>query len=196
MTSSSVPISLLWLFVSMSFTQAYQDNDPRKYSVATVLVRVLAANQFSPEFDKPEYRGFVVAGKSPASLVDTYGSKALVLHVHDQDFNQVCTVTCTDTTMLPMASAVCNASPFFSTNSQGFNPMIYFTFNPTSNHTDIYQVTQEGLLIAKTSELKPEQEYVLEVSLETVQATNLMLCYLHLALFKQPFELNHTLQRI
>ncbi|XP_063335843.1 cadherin-related family member 5 isoform X3 [Pelmatolapia mariae] len=112
---------------------AYQDNDPRKYSVATVLVRVLAANQFSPEFDKPEYRGFVVAGKSPASLVDTYGSKALVLHVHDQDFNQ------------------------------GFNPMIYFTFNPTSNHTDIYQVTQEGLLIAKTSELKPEQEYVLEV---------------------------------
>lgn len=112
---------------------AYQDNDPRKYSVATVLVRVLAVNQFYPEFDKVEYQGFVAAGKSPASLVNTYGSKALVLHVHDQDFNQ------------------------------GFNPMIYFTFSSTSNHTDIYQVTREGLLIAKTSELKPKQKHVLEV---------------------------------
>lgn len=36
-----------------------------------------------------EYRGFVTAGNSPASLVNTYGSKALMLHVQDQDFNQV-----------------------------------------------------------------------------------------------------------
>ncbi|KAM9376075.1 protocadherin-15 [Pholidichthys leucotaenia] len=112
---------------------AYQDNDPHKYSIATVLVRVLAVNQFYPQFDMAEYHGFVTAGKSPASLVNTYGSEALILHVHDQDFKQ------------------------------GFNPMIYFTFSPACNHTDIYQVTQEGLLIAKTSQLKPKQKHFLEV---------------------------------
>ncbi|XP_008304480.1 cadherin-related family member 5-like [Stegastes partitus] len=113
---------------------AYQDNDPRKYSVATVLVRVLAVNQFYPEFDMAEYHGFVNAGKSSASLVNTYGSKALMLHVQDQDF------------------------------IQGFNPMIDFTLNSTSNHTDMYQVTKEGLLIARTSQLKPKQKHVLEVT--------------------------------
>ncbi|XP_041794580.1 cadherin-related family member 5 [Chelmon rostratus] len=112
---------------------AYQDDDPRKYSVATVLVQVLAMNQFYPEFDMAEYHGFVTAGKSPASLVNTYGSKALMLHVQDQDFNH------------------------------GFNPMIHFTFSPTSNHTDIYQITQEGLLITRTNQLKAKQKHVLEV---------------------------------
>ncbi|XP_070686627.1 cadherin-related family member 5 [Pempheris klunzingeri] len=113
---------------------AYQDDDPRKYSVATVLVRVLAVNQFYPEFNMAEYQGFVTAGRSPASLVNTYGSKALMLHVQDQDFNH------------------------------GFNPMVYFTFTPTSNHTDIYQITQEGFLIARTDQLKPEQKHILEVT--------------------------------
>ncbi|XP_042267952.1 cadherin-related family member 5 isoform X1 [Thunnus maccoyii] len=112
---------------------AYQDDDPRKYSLATVLVRVMAVNQFYPQFDRAEYNGFVTADKSPASLVNTYGSKALMLHVQDQDFNN------------------------------GFNPMIYFTFSPKSNHTDIYQVTQEGLLIARTNELKPKQKHFLEI---------------------------------
>ncbi|XP_068168464.1 cadherin-related family member 5 [Antennarius striatus] len=112
---------------------AYQDDDPRKYSVATVLVRVLAVNEFHPEFDTAEYKGFVTAGKSPASLVNTYGSKALMLQVQDQDFKH------------------------------GVNPMIRFTFSPTSNHTDIYQITQEGLLITRTSQLKPKQNHVLEV---------------------------------
>ncbi|XP_014854265.1 PREDICTED: cadherin-related family member 5-like isoform X1 [Poecilia mexicana] len=112
---------------------AYQDDDPRKYSVATVLVRLLAVNQFHPEFELPEYCGFVTAGKSAASLVNTYGSRALILNVQDQDFDD------------------------------GFNPMIYFSLGVTSNHTDIYQVTQSGLLIAKTSHLKPKQKHVLEV---------------------------------
>ncbi|GAA6230427.1 uncharacterized protein LOC108875146 [Lates japonicus] len=123
---------------------AYQDDDPRKYSVATVLVRVLAVNQFYPEFDMAEYHGFVTAGKSPASLVNTYGSKALMLHVQDQDFNN------------------------------SFNPLIHFTFSPTSNYTDIYQLTQEGLLIAKTNQLKPKQKHILEVTatdLESGDAT-------------------------
>ncbi|KAM4734239.1 cadherin-related family member 5 [Anableps anableps] len=113
---------------------AYQDDDPRKYSVATVLVRVLAVNQFHPEFEMPEYSGFVTAGKSAVSLVNTYGSRALILTVQDRDFDN------------------------------GFNPMIYFTFGAASSHTDIYQVTHGGLLIAKTSHLKPKQKHFLEVT--------------------------------
>ncbi|XP_021164107.2 cadherin-related family member 5 isoform X1 [Fundulus heteroclitus] len=113
---------------------AYQDDDPRKYSVATVLVRVLAVNQFHPEFELPEYCGFVTAGKSAASLVNTYDNRALILNVRDQDF------------------------------ANGFNPMIYFTFGAASNHSDIYQVTHGGLLIARTSRLKPQQKHILEVT--------------------------------
>ncbi|XP_029909748.1 cadherin-related family member 5-like [Myripristis murdjan] len=113
---------------------AYQDDDPRKYTVATALVHVVAVNQFLPEFDMAEYHGFVIAGKSPATLVNTYGSKALMLRVLDQDF------------------------------MHGFNPMIYFFFSPSSNHTDFYQITQEGLVIAKTNQLKAEQSHILEVT--------------------------------
>lgn len=84
-------LTALSYFLSVSCNQAYQDDDPRKYSVATVLVRVLAVNEFYPKFDRDEYQGFVIAGKNLASLVFTYGSKALMLHVKDQDFNHVCT---------------------------------------------------------------------------------------------------------
>ncbi|CAJ1056772.1 cadherin-related family member 5 [Xyrichtys novacula] len=112
---------------------AYQRDDPRKYSVATVLIRFVAVNRFLPEFEMSEYQGFVAGGRSPVSLVNTYGSRALMLHVQDQDF------------------------------SHGFNPMIYYTFSPTSNHTDIYRITQEGLLIAWTDHLQPQQKYILEV---------------------------------
>ncbi|KAM9854758.1 uncharacterized protein ACBR49_003291 [Aulostomus maculatus] len=112
---------------------AYQDDDPRKYSVATVLVHVVAMNRFPPYFDKTEYQGFVTAAKSPASLVNTYGSKALMLNVQDEDF------------------------------THGFNPRIHYSLSTTSNHSGIYQVTQEGLLIARTDQLKPKQKHVLEV---------------------------------
>ncbi|KAM7002292.1 uncharacterized protein LKV04_003597 isoform 2-T2 [Tautogolabrus adspersus] len=112
---------------------AYQDDDPRKYSLASVLVRFVALNQFPPEFEKADYQGFVTGGKGPVSLVNTYGNRALMLHVRDQDFNH------------------------------GFNPMIYYTFSPRSNHTDIYRITQEGLLIAWTDHLQPQEKHVLEV---------------------------------
>lgn len=45
--------------------------------------------------------------------------------------------------------------------------MMHFTFAPTSNHTSVYQITQEGLLIARTNQLKPHQKHVLEVSSRT-----------------------------
>ncbi|XP_036963550.1 cadherin-related family member 5 [Acanthopagrus latus] len=111
----------------------YQDDDPRKYSVATVLIRVLSVNEFYPEFDRDEYQGFLIAGKNLASLVITYGNKALMLRVKDRDFNH------------------------------DFNPKIHFTFSPTSNHTDIYQITHDGFLITRTNQLKPKQKHVLEV---------------------------------
>lgn len=120
-----------------------------------------------------EYKGYVTAGKSPASLVNTYGSKALLLHVHDQDFNHVRAPPPTPT---PQTSLQSSTSVFlsllvvhdlisFSTHCQGFNPMIYFTFSPASNHTGIYQVTQEGLLIARTNQLKAKDKHSLEVSI-------------------------------
>lgn len=61
---------------------------------------------------------------------------------------------------------------FHSEYSQGFNPMICYTFSPTSNHTDIYQVTQGGFVIAKTSDLEPKQKHVLEVNLRKKQQRN------------------------
>ncbi|TNN39983.1 Cadherin-related family member 5 [Liparis tanakae] len=93
----------------------------------------VAVNRFYPEFITAEHQGFVTAGKSSASLVHTYGSKALMLYVQDQDFDH------------------------------GFNPMIHFTFSPASNHTEVYQLTQEGLLIARTNQLQARQKHILQV---------------------------------
>lgn len=41
--------------------------------------------------------------------------------------------------------------------------MIYFSFSDTSSHTDVYEVTQGGLLIARTDHLKPKQKHIVEV---------------------------------
>ncbi|KAM8860726.1 cadherin-89D isoform 1-T2 [Synchiropus picturatus] len=112
---------------------AYQNDDSRKYSVTTLAVRVLPVNHFHPQFSMAEYKGFVSAGKSPLSLVNTYGGKALILHVQDQDFDN------------------------------GFNQMIYFNFSPASDHTDIYQITRDGLVIARTDQLRPKQKHFLKV---------------------------------
>ena len=51
-----------------------------------------------------------------------------------------------------------------SFNRQGINHRIQFFLNPTSEHTQFYQVTQDGLLIARTNELMPSQKHRLEVS--------------------------------
>lgn len=59
--------------------------------------------------------------------------------------------------------------------------MIHFSFSPTSNFTDIYQITQEGLLITKPNQLKPKQKHILEVSFRenlgpSLYLTELKLC--------------------
>lgn len=45
--------------------------------------------------------------------------------------------------------------------------MIQLALAPTANHTSTYQITQEGLLIAKTDQLTPHQRHVVEVSFGT-----------------------------
>ncbi|KAK7892161.1 hypothetical protein WMY93_024124 [Mugilogobius chulae] len=112
---------------------AFQDNDPGKYSVAGVLVRVLAHNHFPPVFEKPSYSGFVTIGHGEAALVHTYDNRELVLTVTDQDFNQ------------------------------SVNPMIGFSLSHMSNHTELYRVTKEGLVIAKTSDLSPRDKHIIQV---------------------------------
>lgn len=52
-------------------------------------MRVLAVNNFHPVFEKAKYQGFVTVEEASASLVNTYGNKALMLHVQDQDFDDV-----------------------------------------------------------------------------------------------------------
>ncbi|KAJ8003108.1 hypothetical protein DPEC_G00165950 [Dallia pectoralis] len=112
---------------------AYQRNDPRKYSVATVLVRVVAVNCFPPLFSRVEYRGFVIEGNSIASLVNTYGNTVLQLKTQDRDF------------------------------SDGINPKMAYSLRSTFNHTQFYHITQEGLLIARTNQLQPSQKHSLMV---------------------------------
>ncbi|CAL8319596.1 unnamed protein product [Gadus morhua 'NCC'] len=112
---------------------AYQEDDPRKYTVASVLVYVHAVNSFPPRFEQQEYQGFVNVANIPASLVNTYGNQVLMLRVLDGDF------------------------------THGSNPMIQFTFSPASNQTALYQITQEGLVIAKPNQLSSKQRHRLPV---------------------------------
>ncbi|KAL4659484.1 cadherin-related family member 5-like [Arapaima gigas] len=64
---------------------ASQVDDPKKYSVATAVIHVLAENRFPPEFNSSTYQGFVVEGVG-SSLVSTYGNQVLVLQAVDRDF--------------------------------------------------------------------------------------------------------------
>ncbi|XP_073786342.1 uncharacterized protein isoform X3 [Danio rerio] len=126
---------------------AAQTDDPLKYAVATVLVRVLAENKFPPQFSRSAYRGFVSESTSPASLVMTYANKLLILEATDQDF------------------------------TNGFNPRLQYSLNSQINSSRLFYITQEALLIAKTSQLHPGHKYFLEVlatdleSGDTVKAT-------------------------
>lgn len=46
---------------------------------------------------------------------------------------------------------------------QGRNPNIVYTLANRSNHTQLFQVTQEGLLIARTDRLYAREKYMLQV---------------------------------
>ncbi|KAL6478836.1 hypothetical protein MHYP_G00122690 [Metynnis hypsauchen] len=112
---------------------AAQRDDPMKYSVATALVRVLAENRFPPQFSRSTYHGFVSESTSPATLVKTYGNELLILEATDRDF------------------------------ADGFNPKLQYSLTSDSNSSQSYYITQEGLLIAKASQLQPNHKHSLEV---------------------------------
>ncbi|XP_072551490.1 uncharacterized protein [Salminus brasiliensis] len=112
---------------------AAQSDDPMKYSVATALVRVLAENRFPPQFSRSAYHGFVSESTSPASLVNTYGNELLMLEATDRDF------------------------------TDGFNPKLQYSLSSDSNGSQLYYITQEGLLIAKANQLQPNHKHSLEV---------------------------------
>uniref|UniRef100_A0A8C7G7J7 V-type proton ATPase subunit F n=1 Tax=Oncorhynchus kisutch TaxID=8019 RepID=A0A8C7G7J7_ONCKI len=112
---------------------ASQLNDPKKYSVATALVRVLAENRFPPLFNRTTYKGFIVENSSPATLVSTYGNEVLLIQAIDQDF------------------------------VDGVNPKMHYSLPPTSATTALYHITQEGVIIAKTDRLRPFERHFLEV---------------------------------
>ncbi|XP_017158464.1 cadherin-related family member 5 isoform X3 [Poecilia reticulata] len=107
-----------------------QVEDRLKYSVATVVVRVLSENSFPPVFNATTFKGFIIQSSSPASIVSTYGNQVLQVQVSDQDF------------------------------SDGVNPNIRFLLHPPSR---LYQVTQEGVLIARTDQLRAFDRHILQV---------------------------------
>ncbi|XP_068163236.1 cadherin-related family member 5 isoform X2 [Antennarius striatus] len=107
-----------------------QEDDRLKFSVASVLIRVLSQNLHPPVFNSSTYKGFVIQSSSPASIVSTYGNQVLVVQVSDQDF------------------------------SDGLNLNIHYWLRPPSG---LYQVTQQGVLIARTDRLHAFDRHVLQV---------------------------------
>ncbi|KAM6895728.1 cadherin-related family member 5 [Xenentodon cancila] len=63
-----------------------QVDDRLKYSVASVLVRVLCENTFPPAFNRTTFKGFIIQSSSPASIVSTYGNQVLQVQALDHDF--------------------------------------------------------------------------------------------------------------
>ncbi|XP_031439279.1 cadherin-related family member 5 isoform X3 [Clupea harengus] len=112
---------------------AAQENDPKKYTVATALVHVQADNRFPPHFNKTTYKGFVIDNTSPATLVSTYGNEVLVVQAIDRDFRD------------------------------GVNPRMTYSLAPKGLSTNLYHITQGGILIAKTDLLQPSDRHILKV---------------------------------
>ncbi|KAL7857847.1 hypothetical protein AOLI_G00179490 [Acnodon oligacanthus] len=112
---------------------AAQVNDPKKYTVTTALVRVVAENRFPPYFNKTIYKGFVIENSSPASLVSTYGNEVLIIQATDRDFRD------------------------------GINPKMTYALHPVASSAKLYHITEDGILIAKATHLSAFDRHILEV---------------------------------
>uniref|UniRef100_A0A8C4UGH0 Cadherin domain-containing protein n=1 Tax=Falco tinnunculus TaxID=100819 RepID=A0A8C4UGH0_FALTI len=112
---------------------ASQVNDANKYAVTQAVVRVLAANRHPPRFAHPMYQAFVPAGAREAALLLTFGGHVLALRAHDPDF------------------------------PEGVNPQVQYSLRPSTNHSQLFQVMPNGLLVARTDRLRPDQTYRLQV---------------------------------
>ncbi|XP_062928273.1 uncharacterized protein cdhr5-rs isoform X2 [Mobula hypostoma] len=112
---------------------ASQVDDSTKYTVTTVLIRILAPNRYRPRFKTIENEGFIQEQPNPLALVVTYSNKPLMLEAIDQDFKN------------------------------GRNPNIGYSLTHQSNHTQLFQVTQEGLLLARADRLHAYEKYILQI---------------------------------
>ncbi|XP_066524942.1 protocadherin-15 [Hoplias malabaricus] len=112
---------------------AAQVNDPKKYTVATAFVHVVAENRFPPYFNKTTYKGFIIENSSPATLVSTYGNKILIIQATDRDFRD------------------------------GINPKMAYALHPVASSAKLYHITEDGILIAKATQLSAFDRHILEV---------------------------------
>ncbi|XP_072258018.1 cadherin-related family member 5-like isoform X3 [Pyxicephalus adspersus] len=126
---------------------ASQVGDSRKYSLAEVKVRLLSANNYAPRFVVTQYQGFVQEDKNPAALVSTFSGRVLSVIPLDEDF------------------------------PNSTNPQIHLTLASRSNHSQLFHITDNGLLIARANQLKATESYPLKIiardeeSGETVNCT-------------------------
>nr|XP_033814994.1 cadherin-related family member 5-like isoform X2 [Geotrypetes seraphini] len=125
---------------------ASQVNDKKKYSVTQVLIRVLAANTHPPRFRKHQHMGFVREDSSTAALVTTYSGRVLFLSASDADF------------------------------TNGSNPKLQFSLKPQSNHTELFQVLHNGLLIARANQLHGKERYSLQVTVSDEDSGEMDTC--------------------
>ncbi|KAM5170709.1 cadherin-related family member 5-like [Mantella aurantiaca] len=112
---------------------ASQVGDARKYSLAEVQVRLLAANKHAPRFVVTEYQGFVQEDNNPAALVSTYNGRVLSVLPSDGDF------------------------------PNGTNPQIHLSLASQSNHSQLFHITESGLLIARANQLRASETYPLKI---------------------------------
>ncbi|XP_075064636.1 cadherin-related family member 5-like isoform X2 [Mixophyes fleayi] len=113
---------------------ASQVGDSRKYSLAEVKVRVLAANKHPPHFAATQYQAFVQEDNNPAALVSTYSGRVLSLTPSDGDY------------------------------PNGTNPQIHLSLTSLPKHSQLFQITQSGLLVATANQLQATETYNLKIS--------------------------------
>lgn len=112
---------------------ASQVCDSRKYSLAEAKIRVLTPNKHAPRFSATQYQAFVQEDNNPVALVSTYNGRVLSLMPSDGDF------------------------------PNGTNPQIHLSLKTLSNHSQLFQITQSGFLIARANLLQASETYSMKV---------------------------------
>uniref|UniRef100_A0A8C5QV92 Cadherin domain-containing protein n=1 Tax=Leptobrachium leishanense TaxID=445787 RepID=A0A8C5QV92_9ANUR len=112
---------------------ASQVGDPRKFSLAEVVVRILAINKHAPRFALTQYQAFAQEDHGPVALVTTYNGRVLSFIPIDDDF------------------------------PNGTNPAIHLSLNLQANASQLFQLTQSGLLIVKANKLRSTATYPLQI---------------------------------
>ncbi|XP_056132691.1 cadherin-related family member 5 [Lampris incognitus] len=150
---------------------ASQLNDPMKYSVAMVVVRVLAENAFPPAFNRTIYKGFVTQSTSPATIVTTYGNQVLLIQAMDRDFKN------------------------------GVNPKMHYSLHPLSVSEGLYRITQDGVLVARTDRLRAFDRHIFQAVARDADSGEVVTASVDIEVLQRgqpaPFTLVHdSMQRL